>query len=190
MKNKYFKEMMYQARYGLPVWFCQLITFWLPDVGPALRIRGWLTSLFLKNTPRGLLLGRDVTILSANKLSLGDNVYLAKGVWVNAIGGVVIDSEVSIAPYVTISSTNHGFKNGSVFGGGSHPGEIKIGKGSWIASHVSIGANTVIGKGVIIGANSVVSRNIGDHVVAVGVPCKEIKKREDNPSTISSKHEV
>lgn len=188
--TKLFSELKYQIRYSIPVWFSQLLTFWFPDVGPLLRIRGLLVSLFLPGRPKGLILGRDVTLLSINRLYIGENVYLAKGTWINAIGGVEIDSEVSFAPYVVVSSTIHGFKDNSVFRGGAHPAKVFIGKGSWLAAHAVISAGTTIGSGSIIGANSVVTKDIPKNVLAAGSPCKVLSVRLDNPSSIKSKHEA
>ncbi|MCG9714999.1 acyltransferase [Shewanella insulae] len=188
--SKLIMEIKYQLRYSIPIWFIQLLTAWLPDIGPFLKFRGALISIFLPNRPKGFRLGRDVTLLSVNRLFLGNDVYFAKGTWINAIGKVYIGSEVSLAPYVVISSTIHGFKNNSVHQGGSHPKKISIGYGSWLAAHTVISAGVNIGSGAIIGANSVVTHNIPDNVVAAGLPCKIIKERIDNPSNIRSKHEI
>lgn len=184
------KEIKYQLRFALPIWFVSVLTNFLPDIGPIIRFRGLLFSLFLPGRPKKLLIGRDVTLLSINKLFLGNGVYLAKGCWLNAVGSITFEDEVILAPYVVMSSTNHGFKNGSVKQGGSHPAPICIKFGTWIASHSVIAAGVTVGAGNIIGANSVVTKNTPDNVIAAGLPAKVIKERVDNPSIINSKHDV
>lgn len=185
-----FGELFYQLRYGMPIWLVFLLCAWLPDISISTRLRGFLVSLFLPGRPKSLTLGRDVTLLSVHKLILGRSVYLAKGVWVNALGGVTLEDEVVVAPYVVISSTNHGFKNNSVKKGGAHPAEVYIGNGTWIASHSVVTAGVKIGKGNIIAANAVVTKNTEDNCIYAGVPAVKIKDRFDNPSSITSKHHL
>lgn len=189
MKNS-MAELRYQIRYGLPVWFLTLITSWLPDVGPLMRLRGWLISIFLPGFPKRLSLARDVTFLAINKICIGKDVFIAKGAWINGIGGVRLDDEVVIAPYVVMSSNNHGFRNGSVRFGGGHPAPIVIGKGTWLAAHVVVAAGVTIGEGNLIAANSVVVKDTGANSVVAGVPGKFVKERIDNPSDIRSKHQA
>ncbi len=188
--KKIIKESLYQIRYGLPVWLILLSFSWFPDIGIATRIRGIIVSLFLPGRPKKFRIGRDVTLLSINRLYIGSNVYIAKGCWINAIGGVNIGNEVVLSPYVVIASSNHGFKFDSVQKGGAHLSPIVINIGSWIASHAVISAGVVVGKGNIVGANSVVTKNTPDNVLVAGVPAKIIKNRIDNPSNIFSKHDI
>lgn len=186
---KMFSEIKYQIRYGLPIWFCMLITSWLPDISIFVRIRGEMVATFLPKRPKGFLLGRDVTLLAVDRLFIGNKVYLAKGTWINAIGGVFIEDEVVVAPYCVMSSNNHGFKEGSVLRGGAHPAPISIKFGSWIAAHSVLTAGVIVEKGNIIGANSVVTKSTESNFIYAGVPAKKVKKRFDNPSEISSKHD-
>lgn len=174
-------QLHYQLRYFLPIWFSMLVTSWLPDNKFSIRIRGRLVSLFLPGRPKRLELGRDVTLLGINNLRIGNDIYFAKGVWINAKGGIKIEDEVVIAPYVIIVSTAHGFKDNSVKKGGTHFSEVNIGKGTWIASHCTIAAGSKIGSGCIIGANSFLSGNFQDNFFIGGVPAKVIKERKDNP---------
>jgi len=188
--SRVISELKYQLRYGLPVWFVTLLCCWFPDVSIFIKVRGSLVSVFLPGTPKGLTMGRDVTLLAIDRLRIGSNVYLAKGTWINAIGGVYISDEVVVAPYVVMSSNNHGFKNGSVKQGGAHPAPIHVGRGSWLASHAVVAAGVKVGSGNLIAANSVVTKNTENHSVYAGVPAVRIKERIDNPSTINSKHDV
>lgn len=183
-------ELQYQLRYGLPVWFFSLFTGWLPDTGPTTRLRGLLVSLWLPGRPRRLRLGRDVTFLAINRLTIGSDVYIAKGCWLNAIGGLRIGDEVSLAPYVVMSSSNHGFKDGSVLRGGAHPEPIEVGFGSWVAAHAVITAGVKLGSGNLVAANSVVVRSTETNMIMAGVPAKVLAERFDNPSVITNKHDI
>jgi len=174
-------QFKYQLRYYLPIWFTLLLLNFLPDNRISIRIRGAIVSLFLPGKPKNLTLGRDITLLGVHKLILGDNVYIAKGSWINALGNILIEDEVVISPYVVIVSTAHGFKNNSVYQGGSHFSEVRIGKGSWIASHATVSAGTNLGKGCLLGANSVLTKSFPDNSFVAGIPARLIKTRIDNP---------
>lgn len=149
-----------------------------------------MLSLFIWKCGKNFQCGRRVTLLNSDRLDIGDNVYLATGVWLNAMGGITLEDEVVFAPYVVISSSVHGFKNGSVRFGGAHPAPVKIGKGSWLAAHSTIRAGVSVGQGVIVGANAVVTKDTDNHVIVGGVPAKAIKQRLDNPSDITSSAEI
>jgi len=49
----------------------------------------------------------------------------------------------------------------------------------WISSNVTVCAGVTIGDGSVIGAGSVVTRDIPEGVIAVGNPCKVLRKITD-----------
>ena len=59
-------------------------------------------------------------------------------------------------------------------------GDTVVGNDVWIGQNVTILPGSRIGDGVIIGANSVLSGNIPPYSIAVGNPCRVIKKRFDD----------
>lgn len=143
-----------------------------------IRLRGLLVSGVLPTCGRGFTVGRDVTLLGVDRLVVGRHVYLAKGTWINAIGGVHLDDEVVTAPYTVIASSNHGFKDGSVRFGGSHPAPVRIGFGTWIGAHAVVTAGVSIGRSSVIGANAVVTKDTPDDVFVGGVPARVIGPRQ------------
>ena len=177
------------SRYDIPLYLVRLLTNWWPDLGPVPLLRGKLFSLFIYKCGKNFAIGRDVTILAPDRLVVGNDVYMAKGTWLNAFGNVEIEDEVMTGPYVVISSSEHGFKDGSCKRGGAHPAPVKIGRGSWLGAHAVVTAGVTIGKGNLIGANAVVTHDTADNVLVGGVPAKVIGGRKDNPSEVSSRHE-
>lgn len=53
---------------------------------------------------------------------------------------------------------------------------VTIGDNAWIGGNVTILPGVSIGKNTVIGAGSVVTKDIPDNVIAVGNPCKVIKR--------------
>ena len=53
---------------------------------------------------------------------------------------------------------------------------IKVGNNVWFGGNVVVLPNITIGDNVVIGAGSIVTKNIPSNVIAVGNPCKIIRK--------------
>ncbi len=59
---------------------------------------------------------------------------------------------------------------------------VTIGKNCWIAGNVTICGGVTIGEGCVIGAGSVVTRDIPSDSLAVGVPCRVMRKITETDS--------
>jgi acetyltransferase-like isoleucine patch superfamily enzyme len=184
------RQLLYQFRYILPIWLAQLLTNWLPENRITIRLRGMFVSPFLGQCGKNLQLARSVHFLNPHGISIGRDVYLATGCWIDGIGGLTIDDEVKLSPYVVVTTSSHCFKNDSVRFGGSMSSPTRIGKGSWLAAHVVVAAGVSIGSGVVVGGNSVVSRNLPDNVFAAGAPAKTIGPRVDKEATLFSRMDL
>ena len=57
-------------------------------------------------------------------------------------------------------------------------GPIEIGDYTWLGTNVTIVDGVKIGKGVVVGALSLVNKDIEDYAIAVGIPAKIIRKRD------------
>ncbi len=68
-------------------------------------------------------------------------------------------------------------------------GDTIIGNDVWIGQNVTILPGIKIGNGAIIGANSVVASDVPAYVIAVGNPCRVVKKRFDD-KTIQKLEEI
>jgi acetyltransferase-like isoleucine patch superfamily enzyme len=115
-----------------------------------------------------------VKIKNPGKISLGKNVSINDGVYINGLGGVEIGDNVSISALAIIVSTALDASNflsekvhvsNRIIVGSN----VQIGAGAIVLSGVTIGSN------VIIGAGSVVAKDVPDGVVVVGNPARIIK---------------
>lgn len=115
-------------------------------------------------------------------VKIGNNTGLGHSNFINGQGGVTIGDDVIIGPYVKILSENHIFSNihTPIRTQGVTRQGIIIESDVWIGANVTILDGVTIGKGSVIGAGSVVSKSIPEFSIAVGVPCKVIKTRENN----------
>lgn len=181
------REVWHQGRWALPVWAVGALTNWWPDNRVTLRLRGAMARPFIKKCGRRLQLGSHVSLLNPQGLVVGNDVYIAKGTWLNCMGGLTIESEVVMAPYVVISSLQHVFKNGSVRFGGSTAAPVRIGRGSWLAAHSSVKCGVTIGEGNLVAANACVVTDTPDHVVVGGVPARVIGPNREGEAAFHSR---
>ena len=96
-------------------WFhmVMVLTSWLPDVTPVLKLRGLLARPAFRKCGRNLQIARNVYIAFTNRLELGSDVYLAYGSWIQAGGGITMEDEVLLGPYVVLIAGDHSLQNGS-----------------------------------------------------------------------------
>lgn len=57
---------------------------------------------------------------------------------------------------------------------------VTIGDGVWIASNVTICGGVTIGNNTIVAAGSVVTRDLPDNSLCAGVPCKVLRKLDED----------
>lgn len=165
-------------RYDWPLHFVLLLTNWLPDNVPFLRLRGWLASHFLGSCGKGLELGRSITFYNPSKIEIGNNVYIAYGCWFMAGGKIRIEDEVLFGPYSVIVSSDHIRKASSYRYGSEHTAPITIRNGCWIAAHVTVTAGTLIGQGTVVAAGAVVRGEMPSNSLVAGQPARVIKTLE------------
>lgn len=97
----------------------------------------------------------NLTILDANKVVIGDNVF--------------------IAPNVGLHTSGHPLDVARRNAGLEYAKPITIGNNVWIGAGVNVMPGVRIGDNSVIGAGSVVTRDVPANVVAAGVPCRVIR---------------
>ena len=105
----------------------------------------------------------NLVILDPAKVTFGDNVFI----------GPNCGMYTAIHP-LTVEERNEGLEKAE---------PITIGDNVWIGGDVTILPGVTIGEGSVIGAGSVVTKDIPDHVVAAGNPCRVLRNitEDDRP---------
>lgn len=116
-----------------------------------------------------------------SELKIGKNSEIGQMSTISCFNRIIIGDGVLTGPHVFIGDNNHDYRNPNIHiyrqGVYAMPeDEIIIGDGTWLGTNVVVVGNVKIGKQCVIGANSVVNRDIPDYCVAVGMPCKVVRR--------------
>lgn len=98
----------------------------------------------------------NLIILDGNKVKFGDNVFIAPNC-----------SFYTAGHPLDVETRNRGLE---------YAKPIEVGNNVWIGGNVVVLPGVTIGSNTVIGAGSIVTKDIPSNVVAVGNPCKVIKK--------------
>ncbi|MCF2155407.1 acyltransferase [Photobacterium carnosum] len=120
-------------------------------------------------------------------IKVGNNVSFSQNVHVAALNRVEIGNGVLVGSDVLITDHEHGINYKDIINNIPPKDRELTVKGStlirnnvWISDNVKVLSGVTIGENSIIGANSVVTRNIPSNSVAVGIPCRVIRRLGGN----------
>ena len=108
--------------------------------------------------------------------TVGDNFFLNVNGKLMDSGKITIGNNVFIAPNVCIITEEHAMDVEQRIQGLEYTHPVTIGDNVWICACALVLPGVTIGEGSVIGAGSVVTKDIPAHCLAVGNPCKVIRK--------------
>ena len=109
-------------------------------------------------------------------IEVGDNFFANYNLTILDVGKVTIGSNVQFAPNVSIYTAGHPLHPDSRNSGYEYGLPVTIGYNVWIGGNVVLLPGVTVGSNSVIGAGSVVSRDIPEWVVAVGSPCRVVRR--------------
>lgn len=112
-------------------------------------------------------------------ISIGEHVFINHNCTMLDGATIRIGNHVFIAPNCGIHTAGHPLEASHRNAGLEYAYPITIEDNVWIGASVTILPGVTIGKGSVIGAGSVVNKSIPEGVVAVGNPCRVLKKIEE-----------
>lgn len=155
---------------------------WIPGIfGMGLRYI-WVKRLS-RHCGSNVMVGRHVDIRNWSGLGLGDNVTIHGQCYLDAVGGIEILDDVSIAHATSILSFEHGFDDPQQ-AIKDHPlllMPVSIGPDAWIGAGVRILAGTSIGRRTVVAAGAVVTRGAIAEGIYGGVPARLLRRLPSNP---------
>lgn len=109
-------------------------------------------------------------------IEIGENFYTNHNCVILDGAKVTFGDNVFIAPNCTFSTTGHPLDTEQRNQGLEYAYPITVGDNVWFGASVTVLPGVTIGSNTVIGTGSVVNRDIPDGVVAVGNPCRVVRK--------------
>lgn len=134
-------------------------------------------------------MGRDVIITPpfwcdyGYNITVGDSFYSNHNMVITDGAKVTFGNNVFVAPNCCFTTAEHAIDPEMRKAGIEVAKPITIGDNVWIGAGSTILAGVEIGNNTVIGAGSVVTKSIPNDVVAVGVPCKVLRKITEEDKT-------
>jgi len=113
-------------------------------------------------------------VVSPENLSIGDNVSINNGVYINARGGIVIGNNVALSAGAKIISTS--LQASSLSSKEHVDAPVVIGSAVQIGAGAIILPGVIIGNNTIIGAGAVMTRNADSNSIYAGAPGRKIRQ--------------
>lgn len=114
-----------------------------------------------------VIININCTFVDCNKIEIGNNVLIASNVQIYTATHSTNVNERLVEDWDSNSKSPY-FRTYAL--------PVKIEDNVWIGGGVIILPGVTIGKNTVIGAGSIVSKSIPENCVAVGNPCRVIRK--------------
>lgn len=109
-------------------------------------------------------------------IKIGRNFFANYNCTMIDVAQITIGDHCMFGPNVSLYTAGHPIHPDTRNSGYEYGKEISIGDNCWIGGSVTVVAGVHIGGGSVIGAGSVVTKDIPDHVLAAGNPCRVIRE--------------
>lgn len=130
---------------------------------------------FLGSAPDDLVLTPPVYFDHGDRIFFGKHFYANTGLTILDENRVTFGDNVFLAPHVSIYTAGHPIdaeiRNTNV----EYAKPVTIGSDVWIGGNTVINPGVTIGNNVVIGSGSVVTKDIPDNTIAAGNPCRVIR---------------
>lgn len=130
----------------------------------------------------GVRIDRGVRILATNgsvvRIGAGSRIGLYSVL--NGGDSIHVGERCLISGFVYLQTSMHrsGRSDLDIQDQGYDHAEVRIGRGAWIGAHAIVMPGCSVGSGAVIGSNAVVTRGVPAGAVAVGVPARIIRQKE------------
>lgn len=168
----------------------------------------WRRYLRSQEQVPGLRTAREVTVVSPHRLRVGADVYLDHGAYLHCgdmewckdaggisigrgsyvgprcvlfgMGGLEIGAQVMIAPGAVVSTVEHPHRDTSrpMYEQPRIYAAIVIEDDVYIGSNAVVTPGVRVGRGAVVGAGAVVTRDVAPYALVIGVPAREVSRRQ------------
>jgi len=152
---------------------------WLPGILGA-RLRNIALKLICLKIGKGCIVYEGTKAIHCYNISLGNNVNINSGVYIDGHDRVVIGDSCLIGPGVKILTSNHEIDN--IDRPMSECGliclPVTIEEDVWLGSNVIITPGVRLSKGTVVAAGAVVTKDTEPYTIYAGIPAKILRRRK------------
>ncbi len=116
----------------------------------------------------------DVEMWVGRRLSMGPGSSIGQRCYIDARGGIRMDSHASISREAALLTATH-MPDDPDFTAALAP--IHLAQGSWIGVRALLMPGVCVGEGAIVGAGAVVTSDVAPYEIVAGVPARTLRKR-------------
>src|SRR5919108_569928 len=131
----------------------------------------------------GATLAPNVSLRNGQRISIGARSKVGERAYVwagDGSGRVTIGEDCRIGPEVFITASDYGLApEEKISQQPRNERDVVIGNDVWLGARVFVAAGVTIGDGCVVSAGSVVSKSLPPGSVAVGIPARIVRRRED-----------
>lgn len=110
-------------------------------------------------------------------ITIGENFYANYNLTILDVNPVTFGENVLIGPNCSFFAAGHPLEPELRKAGWEFGKPIQVGNNVWFGGNVTVLPGVTIGENAVIGAGSVVTKDIPADCIAVGNPCRVIRKR-------------
>jgi putative colanic acid biosynthesis acetyltransferase WcaF len=156
------------------VWYLTNATVFCSWVIPLSGLKGWLLRIFGARIGSGVVIKPRVNIKYPWHLTVGDDVWIGEGVWIDDLAAVTLGNNVCISQDAYLLTGNHDYKDPRF---GLLTGEITISDGAWVGARAVVCPGVRMGEHSILTAGSVLGRDAQPWGIYRGNPAELVRKR-------------
>jgi acetyltransferase-like isoleucine patch superfamily enzyme len=131
----------------------------------------------------GATLAPNVSLRNGQRIRVGAGSKIGEHacIWAgDSSGSVTIGENCRFGPGVFVTASDYGMlPDLGIAEQPRNERDVVVGDDVWLGARVFVGAGVTIGSGTVVSANSVVTRDLPEGVIAVGIPARVVRRRED-----------
>lgn len=119
----------------------------------------------------------------ASGMSVGRNLHLNGGTFIDARGGLTLGDDVLIGPNACVLTSQHHWTDPTlpIIVQGHELAATTVGDDVWIGANAVILPGVNLGTGTVVGAAAVVNSDTEPYSIVAGIPAKVVGKRPRPP---------
>ncbi|MCP8317493.1 MAG: acyltransferase [archaeon] len=142
----------------------------------AIPFRRIIAKRLFKKCGKNFIAEENVRFNFGQNLELGNDVFMNRGVYLDAKGGIILGDFVALAEGVEIYTHTHSESEHSK----RSYSRVVIKDFAKIYAHAMILPGVTVGEQAVVAAKSLVSKNVEPNMVVAGIPAKVIRERKTN----------